>query len=242
MQLTAITQPFSSSPLSSAKTAGAPKNPNDPEPRASSVPEPDGTQSADKFSVPGTSQSSKQELTDANHRAIAELRKIDREVRAHEQAHLAAAGGLARGGASFGYTQGPDGRRYAVSGEVSIDTSPGSNPEATLLKAQRIQAAALAPAQPSGADRAIASAASQMAAKARAELLAERLQPEDSQGTSTETKPLEAEPIDDTVRTGTESNSTTHAAPSNTAETLVQLIKQATSAGDTLGNILNTAV
>jgi len=242
MQLTAITQPVSSSLLASAKTAGTAKNPNDPEPTAPSMLEPGGTASTDKSSAPGTNPSSNQGLTDADYRAIAELKKIDREVRAHEQAHLAAAGGLARGGASFGYTQGPDGRRYAVSGEVSIDTSPGSNPEATLLKAQRIQAAALAPAQPSGADRAIASAASQMAASARAELLTERLNPEDSQSAPTESKQPETAPIDPADRGSTETNSATNSAPSNTAVNLVQLIKQATPVGDTLGNILNTAV
>jgi len=107
-------------------------------------------------------------------RVIAELQRTDREVRAHENAHLAAAGGLARG-VSFEYTTGPDGRQYAVAGEVSIDTSPVSgDPNATIQKAQQIRAAASAPANPSGQDRQVAAQASQMEAAARVELAAKQ--------------------------------------------------------------------
>ncbi len=85
---------------------------------------------------------------------------------------MAAAGGLARGGPSYSYTYGPDGRQYAVGGEVSIDTSPvPGNPQATLARAQQIQRAALAPADPSGQDQQVAAQAQSMAANARAELL-----------------------------------------------------------------------
>ncbi len=92
-------------------------------------------------------------------------------MRAHEQAHLAAAGGLARGGAAYTYEKGPDGRLYATGGEVSLDASPvPHNPAATLAKARQIQAAATAPADPSPQDRAVAAAAAQMAAAASLEL------------------------------------------------------------------------
>jgi hypothetical protein len=57
-----------------------------------------------------------------------------------------------------------------VAGEVSIDVSPAQTPEQTIAKAKRIQAAALAPADPSSQDRAVAAQAAQMAAKARIEL------------------------------------------------------------------------
>jgi hypothetical protein len=100
-------------------------------------------------------------------RLIDELKKTDRAVRAHEQAHLAAAGGLAVSGATFGYQRGPDGQRYAVSGEVSIDVSPGRTPQETMAKADRIRAAALAPADPSAQDRAVASQAAQMKLQAQ---------------------------------------------------------------------------
>lgn len=116
------------------------------------------------------------ELTDEQRTQVAKLQSRDREVRAHEAAHLAAAGGLARGGASFSYTTGPDNRRYAVGGEVSIDTSPADSPEKTIQKAQTIQAAALAPAKPSSQDSAVAASAAKMAAQARAELSANRAQ------------------------------------------------------------------
>lgn len=100
---------------------------------------------------------------------VEELRARDREVRAHELAHVGAAGGLA-GAPSFSYQTGPDGKRYAIGGHVSIDTSPGRTHEETVAKAQRIRSAALAPAEPSGADRAVASRASQMESQARAAL------------------------------------------------------------------------
>jgi hypothetical protein len=106
---------------------------------------------------------------------VAELRSRDAEVRAHEAAHMAAGGGLA-GGASFTYQTGPDGKRYAVGGEVSINTSGGNTPEETLSRAQRIRAAALAPADPSGQDRAVAAMAGQMEAQARVQLARERME------------------------------------------------------------------
>lgn len=101
---------------------------------------------------------------------IAKLKARDTEVRQHEQAHLAAAGGLARSGASYTYQRGPDGVNYAVGGEVQIDTSPGRTPEETIARARTISAAALAPADPSGADRAVAAQALQLEQQARAEL------------------------------------------------------------------------
>ena len=106
---------------------------------------------------------------------IAALRRRDAQVRAHERAHLAAAGGVARGGANYQYVIGPDGRLYAVGGEVQIDTSAvPDDPEATITKAQTIRRAALAPANPSGQDRAVAAAAAQMEAAARQELIREK--------------------------------------------------------------------
>lgn len=111
-------------------------------------------------------------LDEQQQREIQALKARDSEVRAHEQAHLAAAGGLATSGASFQYVTGPDGQRYASGGEVGIDVSPVANdPQATLLKAETIRRAALAPAQPSGQDLSVASKAAAMANKASAELL-----------------------------------------------------------------------
>ncbi len=101
---------------------------------------------------------------------VQKLRATDQKVRAHEQAHLAAAAGLANGGANFQTVRGPDGKEYAVAGEVSIDVSPGQTPEQTIEKARRIQAAALAPADPSAQDRSVAAAAAQMQLRAQMEV------------------------------------------------------------------------
>jgi len=109
------------------------------------------------------------QFTEDEQKRIDELKKIDAQVRAHEAAHQAAAGGLARG-KSFTYTTGPDGGQYAVGGEVQIDTSPiPNNPQATITKMQQVQRAALAPADPSGQDLAVASQAASAAQKARTE-------------------------------------------------------------------------
>ena len=109
------------------------------------------------------------ELTPDEQEVVNELRTRDAEVRSHEAAHMAAGGGLT-GGMSLSYQVGPDGKRYAIGGEVSIDASPGSTPEETVLKAQKIRAAALAPAEPSAQDRAVAARAGQMESDARSQL------------------------------------------------------------------------
>ncbi|NOQ47505.1 MAG: catalase, partial [Desulfobulbaceae bacterium] len=102
-----------------------------------------------------------------------ELKQRDREVRAHEQAHLANAGQYA-GGPSYSYQQGPDGKRYAVGGEVPIDVSKKRTPEQTIQKMRTVRRAALAPANPSSADRSIAASASRKEAEARRELQNEK--------------------------------------------------------------------
>jgi hypothetical protein len=106
---------------------------------------------------------------------IQRLKARDREVRAHEAAHMAAGGSVVKGGAHFQYKRGPDGVLYAVGGEVSIDASVEQTPQATLLKAERIRRAALAPADPSAQDRSVAASASQMAAQARMEMGKQRM-------------------------------------------------------------------
>ena len=108
------------------------------------------------------------DLSEEEQKAVQELKARDQEVRAHEAAH-AAAGGQYAGAPTYTYTQGPDGRRYATGGEVSIDLSPGRTPEETARKADQIRAAALAPADPAGQDRAVAAAAAKMKIEAQAE-------------------------------------------------------------------------
>lgn len=102
--------------------------------------------------------------------AIQKLASRDREVRAHEQAH-ASVGGAHAGHPNYQFTSGPNGVRYAHSGHVNIDISPvKGDPQATVEKMQQVQRAALAPANPSAQDRAVATKATAQAAQARAEL------------------------------------------------------------------------
>jgi hypothetical protein len=109
------------------------------------------------------------ELSEEQQREVDKLKARDQEVKAHEMAHMAA-GGQYAGSATYSYQTGPDGKRYAIGGEVSIDTSPiKDDPSATVRKMEVVQRAALAPAEPSGQDLAVAAAAAQEQAKASAE-------------------------------------------------------------------------
>ncbi|MEX1056206.1 MAG: putative metalloprotease CJM1_0395 family protein [Natronospirillum sp.] len=107
---------------------------------------------------------------DAKLADIQRLAERDREVRVHEQSHKAVAGRYA-GPVNYDYVRGPDGRRYAVSGQVPIDLSPGVTPEQTIAKMEQVRRAALAPADPSAADRSVASEATQLILDARSEAL-----------------------------------------------------------------------
>lgn len=113
------------------------------------------------------------QLSEEEKAAVAKLKAIDAKVRAHERAH-AAVGGQYAGAPSYSYTRGPDGQMYATSGEVSIDISAENDPEATLQKAAQVAAAALAPADPSGQDRAVAAAAQALRLEALAQIRAEK--------------------------------------------------------------------
>lgn len=114
-------------------------------------------------------------LTAAEREVVSQLQERDTEVRRHEQAH-AAVGGPYAGAPTYTYETGPDGRSYAVSGEVSIDSSPvRGDPEATIRKLQVVRRAALAPANPSPQDQRVAAQAQQDITRARAELAQERL-------------------------------------------------------------------
>ncbi len=110
------------------------------------------------------------ELTEAEQRQVAEMKRRDAEVRAHESAHLGAAGAHAQSGMKLKFNTGPDGQRYATSGSVSISLSEVPNdPAATERKMQQVQAAALAPADPSSQDQRVAARAAQKLSKAKVE-------------------------------------------------------------------------
>lgn len=109
-------------------------------------------------------------LTEVERRQLDKLKARDREVRAHEAAHQSV-GGQYAGAASYTYQRGPDGVQYAVGGEVPIELSAvEGDPQATVEKMRTVQAAALAPAQPSAQDRAVAAEAAQIRLQAEAEM------------------------------------------------------------------------
>lgn len=113
-------------------------------------------------------------LDEAQLKELTELKARDREVRAHEAAHQAT-GGQHAGAISLTYQRGPDGAQYAVGGEVSIDmSSVDGNPQATIEKMRAVRAAAMAPAEPSSQDRAVAAQAMQVMLQAQSELSLER--------------------------------------------------------------------
>ena len=112
-----------------------------------------------------------QQVEQQEQQQIQELKSRDQEVKTHEQAH-AAIGGRYAGAPSYSYERGPDGKQYAVAGEVQIDIAPiPGDPQATVQKMQQVRSAALAPAEPSSADRRIAAEALQRQMQAQAELV-----------------------------------------------------------------------
>ena len=108
-------------------------------------------------------------LDQAEEKQVDKLKQRDQEVRAHEQAH-ARVGGAYAGAPSYTFQQGPDGKRYAIGGEVQIDTSKERTPEATIRKMQVVIRAATAPADPSSQDLKVAQQARAQISEAQAEV------------------------------------------------------------------------
>lgn len=128
------------------------------------------------------------ELDQNDQEMVAELESRDREVRAHENAH-AATGGAYASAPSYSYQVGPNGKRYAVGGEVQIDLAPiEGNPEATIRKMQTVIRAAKAPAEPSSQDQRVAATATQTLLGAQQEI-AEKRAGRDESGSEKEAVP-----------------------------------------------------
>jgi hypothetical protein len=109
-QLSAQPAAVGAAPVSSAPSDSG-------ESSTSELPDGAGTKPADQTGAaeePSSERAGNRELSEEEQEVVAELKKRDREVREHEQAHLASAGQYARGGAQFEYQTGPDGHRYAV--------------------------------------------------------------------------------------------------------------------------------
>lgn len=116
---------------------------------------------------------SSDELSEDEKKLVKDLQSRDSEVKAHEAAHQAAGGGMT-GAASYTYQQGPDGKMYAIGGEVSISMKTGSSPEENVRNARQIIAAAMAPGNPSPQDYSVASSAKVMEMKALQKLAKEQ--------------------------------------------------------------------
>jgi hypothetical protein len=116
-----------------------------------------------------SAEESADKLSPDEERLLKDLHSRDSEVKAHEAAHQAAGGGMT-GAASYTYQQGPDGKMYAIGGEVSISMKSGSSPEETAKNARQIIASAMAAGNPSPQDFAVASSAKVMEMKAQRQI------------------------------------------------------------------------
>ena len=107
----------------------------------------------------------------AEKEVIRSLEIRDKEVRNHERSH-ASVGGSHTGAPTYSYETGPDGKKYAVEGEVSVDLTPvAGDPKETIAKMKQVQAAALAPADPSSQDIQVAASAASIILEAQSELI-----------------------------------------------------------------------
>jgi hypothetical protein len=118
------------------------------------------------------------ENTDKAETAQADLEQRlavrDADVVNHETAHLVAAGGgVANGIPHYTYQTGPDGKNYAVGGEVKVDLTPDKDPRITISKMEHVIRAAMAPSDSSAQDQAVVAAAEQVEAQARIQLAQE---------------------------------------------------------------------
>lgn len=172
-------------------------------------------------------RASEQAQLQSEQRMLRELQTRDREVRAHEAAHTAAGGNLVVSGPSFTYQRGPDGRSYAIGGEVQLDVAAVSgDPEATLEKSQQVRQAALAPTNPSPQDFKVAASANQMAARARVDIAIQRreeAQLEEKQKELAAEQGLAGASSKSGEGTDATSLSTASAAPDSTADSRVSV-------------------
>lgn len=139
-----------------------------------------------KSNAKQTSKDSKTDskLSPAEEEQLNKLKEVDAKVKQHEAAHLAAAGSLATGGATYTYQTGPDGKQYAVGGEVQISLSGSDNPDETIRNMQTAQRAALAPSDPSGQDRSVAQQAAKLEAQASSEKSSSKNEDKNTKDTS----------------------------------------------------------
>lgn len=91
-------------------------------------------------------------------RVLEKFKKSDSNIKAHEQSH--AAGANTTSPIKYSYQTGPDGKLYAVGGEVRLDTSIPKDPNEASFKLSKLQSAASVSDGMSSADSNIAIQAS----------------------------------------------------------------------------------
>lgn len=111
-------------------------------------------------------------LSEGDRELLDKLQARDAKVRAHEAAHVMAAGGQAVGLPTYTYQTGPDGERYAVGGSVNISILNTGDPEADARRAKNAHRAAMATGEPSSGDMRTASQAASLMARAQREAAA----------------------------------------------------------------------
>ncbi|MCP4134283.1 MAG: hypothetical protein GY754_25135 [bacterium] len=107
-------------------------------------------------------------LSESEKSQVDRLRKRDKDVRVHEGSHTTSSGVRAIGGPRYTYAMGPDGKPYAIGGEVTIVVGASSTANDAISKARDLRNAALSTGSPSPQDMAAASAANDMELEALA--------------------------------------------------------------------------
>lgn len=156
----------------------------DKEPHIQGTSDTNKDDSTDKTEPKDKSLQAGEKLSPEQQQEVAQLKARDAEVKAHEQAHIAAAGGLTTSSPSYSYQAGPDGQKYAIGGEVSISAPQTNNPEENIRNAEALKRAAMAPADPSSQDRSVAANADKIIAANR-----EKLAEEQQKNNKSEQKP-----------------------------------------------------
>lgn len=144
----------------------------------------DTTNKSDDSSTPKAKSKKGEALTPEQEQEVRELKARDAEVKAHEQAHIAASAGINASAPTYNYQTGPDGVQYAIGGEVNISFSQGNDPQENLNNAETMKAAALAPADPSSQDLSVASNADKMIQEAKQQIAAKQEEPAANANTS----------------------------------------------------------
>lgn len=120
----------------------------------------------ERSSDPGEERADERASELRDKRELLELKRRDREVRRRIAEQRRAAG---KYGASirFAYEVGPDGKQYAVDGDVQLDTTAQANRKATVEKMVTVRKAALAADRPTPDDQRVAAEARRRIAGAR---------------------------------------------------------------------------